>query len=411
MVGQQLIIGFKHDRAYLAPNKALTFGQLDFSESIKFRAEVIWTIQVLHFSPSDKRIFVQILSYQIGSIKFPESQLSLYQLNDIEKINVKGGIDTQWLLKLSASTIPTDIIPMRGSSVAEREPAYERAYSFIHEPQTYTQSIPFSISLKDVHFKHRGVSFDKKFKGLNQTREITIPNHYIRGEFDAIKNYFVNVLKTKKINVVATVETVNGNIISVSAESAEIAQIDEKLVEIVKFEFLKRVIKNGTSTETDKCMFTIDELFDTFAADAVKSEAFYKNDEEFIEDLIKISKPKHYHHLSFLSKKHAHDLQRLRFVQSPFSFIFLIKGNKNYHIIWETFNTEEATYVWDIGNDTSVLQVALKKIEDTISKIKTCGKRSYKNETEDLFIPIDHDYSDLTGGFEKWKRVLEMVLT
>jgi hypothetical protein len=155
----------------------------------------------------------------------------------------------------------------------------------------------------------------------------------------------------------------------------------------------------------------MDEYFDTFADEKFKSNTFYSNDKELFEDLLTISNTKHYKHLRFLSSKHSHDTMKLRFVHKPFSFIFLIQGDRNYHIIWETLDTEEATYVWHITKDINLLKMTLRKIEDIINVIKVQGKTAYISSTEDPFRRIYHDYSELVDGFVKWKGELENILT
>ena len=179
----------------------------------------------------------------------------------------------------------------------------------------------------------------------------------------------------------------------------------------MKFEFVKQTTKKKISAEIDKTLFTMDEYFETFADNDFKSNTFYSSDKELFEDLLTISNTKHYKHLRFLSSKHSHDIMKLRFVHKPFSFIFLIKGEKNYHIIWETLDTEEATYIWHLEKDLSVLKMTLRKIEDIINTIKVHGKTAYISETEDPFRRIYHDYSEIVEGFVKWKGELENVLT
>jgi hypothetical protein len=102
---------------------------------------------------------------------------------------------------------------------------------------------------------------------------------------------------------------------------------------------------------------------------------------------------------------------KLRFVHKPFSFIFLIQGDRNFHIVWETLDTEEATYVWHIDKNLQVLKMTLRKIEDIINVIKVQGKTAYLSSTEDPFRRIYHDYSEFVDGFVKWKGELENILT
>jgi hypothetical protein len=420
MTGQELIIVFKHDKAFLTSDKALTFNQLDLPEIAKsFKATAFWTIKVLNFRPFEKKIFAEIQSYQIGEIEFPYNQLQLAdKLNEVEKVTFRS-IDTSGLLKTLAGTTPIKITPLKLMPEFSNEPIYHQPKQFVREPkmpfikEPIKQTIKetFYIPLKNVRFKLGGVSFDKKFEAHNKTLEITISNYDIREEFDAVKNYFANVLNSKKIEVTAIVEIIDNKVISIDAKSPEIAKIDKQLIDNVKFEFIKQLSKKKISAEIDKKLFTMDEYFDTFTENEFKSNTFYSSDKELFEDLLTISNTKHYKHLRFLSSKHSHDIMKLRFVHKPFSFIFLIKGEKNYHIIWETLDTEEATYIWHIEKDLSILKMTLRKIEDIINTIKVQGKTSYISETKDPFRRIYHDYSEIVEGFVKWKGEVENVLT
>jgi len=63
---------------------------------------------------------------------------------------------------------------------------------------------------------------------------------------------------------------------------------------------------------------------------------------------------KHYLQIIYLAPKHDTSVLKLRFVSQPFSFIFLIAGENKYHLIWETLDNEEATYLWDISKRRGV---------------------------------------------------------
>ncbi len=57
MIGEQLIIGFKQDKAYLTPEKPLSFAQLSWSSTIdSFEADAFWTIEVLDFDPLQMKL-------------------------------------------------------------------------------------------------------------------------------------------------------------------------------------------------------------------------------------------------------------------------------------------------------------------------------------------------------------------
>jgi hypothetical protein len=203
----------------------------------------------------------------------------------------------------------------------------------------------------------------------------------------------------------------NNRIISVSATSPQIDRIDKKMVESVKFEFVRNTTKKRVVTQVDKSLFTMQEYFDTFSNEKLKANAFYENEQQLFEDLLSISNTKHYQYLRYLSQQHAHHILKLRFVYKPFSFIFLVEGERHFHLIWETLDTTEATYVWHIEKNLEVLKASLRKIEDIINLVKVQGKTAYIQSSEDAYRRIFHDYSPLVDGFFKWKAELESYLT
>lgn len=402
MEGQEFKILFKQDKAYLTNDKPMTFEQVELPDIAKkgFKSPAYWTFRVISHRENEKKIFCEVLSYHSGETEFGDNQKQFSdQLNDIEIVTFRGIRTLELLRTLSGGTSPSFSVPSKSFSVKRPE-------------QTNKQIITetFSVPLKNVRFVFGGVSFDKKIKGHNKPIEFTITNYDIREEFDAVKNYFANVLKTKKIEVTAIIELANNEITSIVAKSTEIDKINKDLIDNVKFEFVKAT-KKKISVDIDKSLFTMDEYFDTFADEKFKSNTFYNNDKDFFDDLLNISNTKHYKHLRFLSSKHSHNIMKLRFVHKPFSFIFLIQGNRNYHIIWETLDTEEATYVWHIVKDINVLKLTLQKLEDIINVIKVQGKTAYINTADEPFRRIYHDYSELVDGFVKWKGELENYLT
>lgn len=411
MTGQELKILFKEDKAYLTPEKPLTLSQVSLPEIARsFKAAAYWTIRVLNYREAEQKLFCEVLSYHVGDTDFPSNQKALAErLIGINNVTFRS-IDTSGLLKTLSSITSISVLPVKETPVFRQEYRQEPTIPVKTEPIVRTIIETFQIPLKNVRFKLGGVSFDKKLKDYNQTIQFTIDNYDIREEFDAVKNYFANVLKTKKIEVTATIELTDNEITSKIARSPAIDKINKELIDNVKFEFVKAT-KKKLQVEIDKNLFTMEEYFETFGEENFESNTFYSDEKELFEDLLKITNTKHYKHLRFLSSKHRHQLMKLRFIHKPFSFIFLMEGDRNYHLIWETLDTEEATYVWHLGKNLQALKNGLRKIEDIINVIKVQGKTAYINSTEDTFRRIYHDYSEIVDGFVKWKGELESVLT
>lgn len=220
-------------------------------------------------------------------------------------------------------------------------------------------------------------------------------------------NYFASALHTKKIQVSATITTVDGVITSVDATSTEIDKIDRALIEEVQFEFVKTVRRKKTSG--DKQLFTINKYIKTFASKDSKVYTIFKDENDFFETLLEKYETKHYKHLRFLSSKHKADVEKLGFVYKPFSFVFLLSSLNEFHIVWETLDTHEATYIWSVDENIKDLKQLLTQIDKTINLIIKEGRNEYRSLKEKNFSRIVHDYIDLQNGFKNWKEEIEKL--
>lgn len=407
MTGIEIVIKFKKDRVFITEDNSLSFKQLGLNNFESSKTPIAhWRAKIISYIPNEKRLFVKVLHYGTGDYSFYGNQIELSdKLNKVEKISFRH-IETFGLLR----TLRSSKVIANDSSKLD----FHDNEGYVSKKKVLSKrniNETFFVPIKKIRFKFGGVSFEKKFKGYSKILELEILNDEIREEFDAVKNYFANVLKTKKIQVIAKIEIFGNKIISREINSPEINRINSELIENVKLDFVKETKKKSIKVVVDKTLFTMDEYFDTFADEKFESNTFHKNDKELVEDLLLITKSKHYKNLRYLSSKHSHSTMKLRFILKPFSFLFLIKGEKNYHIIWETLDTKEATYVWHTQKDIGILRKEFSKIEDTINTIQVQGKIAYLNTANDSFQRIYHDYSNLNEGFIRWKSELENILT
>ncbi len=436
LTGQHFILKFSNTNAFLCPEVALDFNQVKVPLSARsFLPAAYWTIKVLHHNPDENKLFAQVLNYNTGDTDFPPHQEMCFDdLMMIDNITFKS-IDTRGLLQTISKhgyvTNRQQYVPRFGPNTLEPgqelglddEDEYSTSPSPNHnvdegqshynisapEPSLIEETI--SVPLKNVKFKLGCVSFKVKPKDFWKDVEFEITNYDIREEYDAVKNYFANVLKTKKIDVQIRVAVKLGDVVSTSASSPQIAMINQKLIENVKFEFVKDNMRKKVNVDVDKSLFTMDEYFESLAERGLAAGGMFSDENDLMEYMMNITGTKHYKHLRYLSSLHAHHIMKLRFVVKPLSFVFLVEGEKNYHIIWETLNTEEATWIWHSEKNTERLKQKLYKVEDILNVVKVQGKIAYINSGEDNFRRIFHDYSDLVEGFVKWKGELDSAVT
>jgi hypothetical protein len=188
-----------------------------------------------------------------------------------------------------------------------------------------------------------------------------------------------------------------------SATSNDLDKINHDVIESVKFRFLNKEIINGIPGSEEN-------LLDAGQVQSGSEQLIYTNEDDLLENILALKQYKHHRHLRYLSKKHERSILKIRFVLEPFSFVFLLSGNNQYHLVWETLDTEEATYIWHIDKSIYELEQGIKRIDGLLGQIRLKGRQQYLETNPDHFSRIVHDYSDDTKGLIIWKDLLEEKL-
>lgn len=262
----------------------------------------------------------------------------------------------------------------------------------------------FLIDFKHLKFVESGVIFNKWFWQISESLELKIDNMYIHKEFDSIKNYFQNTLGIQEIKVEIKAENQNKfpSIKDMIITSGDIQRINKNLIDTIRLSFIKKIIRNKSLS---KSAFTVDKLFE-LVPNELKTNAFYKDDRELLEDILSIENRKHYHHLKYLSSKQSTSF-KMHYLFKPYSFIFFLEGEEKNYFVWETLDTKEATYIWQIDKDPDSLIDNFKKIEAKIDSLLSGGKIKYIKSTDDSVKRIKHLYSGVDKGYPKWRFELD----
>lgn len=268
--------------------------------------------------------------------------------------------------------------------------------------ETKIVDVNIELPVNDLKFENGKVSFEYYIYLLNRKVRLDIINSYIKKEYDAIKNYFSNVLNTKKFTISIHVEIIDRRILNYSATSPQVAKINESLFELVEDAYIEDTFINNVEDE----IYTLKER----AYDVSKQIGSEKilDPNWLLDKLITKERTKHYFHLRYLSSKHLSDMFHLHMTGRSISFIFLIPNQKNYLLVWETYSTEEATYVWQLDDITS--SKLTSTVEDLVEKImwlRMSNKIAYLKTKPENFKRIEHDYVGEDMGFKKWKGQLD----
>ena len=180
------------------------------------------------------------------------------------------------------------------------------------------------LSFDKLEFRYGSIAFNYIIEDTGEIIKFEVENDTIRPEFDILKLYFAKQLNLKKLEVDIYTEFENNNIVSQIAESKDIDRINDEIIESVRFRFVQKEIFGKLNTSKNPIV-DLDELQD-------KGKVFDSED-EFINELLKNKNVKHYKQLSYLVKKHLSTIVKIRFVLNPFSFVFLLEGEEQYHTI------------------------------------------------------------------------------
>ncbi|MBP1638895.1 MAG: restriction endonuclease subunit [Bacteroidetes bacterium] len=262
--------------------------------------------------------------------------------------------------------------------------------------------IKIKVSIDDLDFRYGSVVFKYSIPEIAKPVEFEIENLQIRPEFEVLKPYFAKVLNTKFISCDIYAEFENTELVSQLATSIDLQKINQEVIEGVKFKFISNSFL-GTKSRKDNTLKTIDELLERKG----NEPTLYNDGQALLGDLLNLKTFRHSKQLRYLADKHERSILKIRFVLTPFSFVFLLAGENQFHLVLETLDTEEATYLWHIEKDKTQLKSQLKAIDEQLSIIRNKGRQTFLETKPENFSRILHDYSDTKKGFVVWKDLLE----
>jgi len=258
------------------------------------------------------------------------------------------------------------------------------------------------VSIDDLDFRYGSVVFKYSIPGIVKPVEFEIENLQIRPEFEVLKPYFAKTLNSKFVSFDIYAEFENGELVSQLAASTDLQKINQEVIEGVRFKFITNSFL-GMKPQTDNNLMTVDELLKKSNGEP----NLYNDGQNLLDDLLSHKDFRHSKQLRYLADRHGRTILKIRFVLSPFSFVFLLSGENQFHIVLETLDTEEATYLWHMEKDKTQIKSQLKAIDEQLSIIRNKGRQTFLETKPENFSRILHDYTDTQKGFVIWKDMLE----
>lgn len=255
------------------------------------------------------------------------------------------------------------------------------------------------VRINNLEFLYGSIQFQYSIPEHPEALTFDIEQLYIRPEFEVLKPYFEKFFQSKSIPIYITVVIDSQKIITaLSATSPDLEKLDREVVESVRFRFLEQNFLNRKT-----------QLNQNGAEDnmGTKINGLYKSGEELLSEVLSKGNYRHQKQLQYLAKHHEGKILKIRFVLTPFAFVFLLEGRERYHLILETLDTEEATYIWRLSKNINELKPAVQDIDRQLNQIRNEGRQKFLESNPENFSRILHDYSEDPKGFILWKDFLE----
>ena len=371
----------------------------------KFKEEVMWKLRVLSYDEESAELITEITDYY-GKSEMNSTIQSSLQFLIIDKIKFRT-IETGKLLNaVVLKNIP--IIHEKSGQVIPHEiPEHFEEPKIIYNVEKI-MSKAMKVPFNKINFLNARVSFSLFIEELDREVIFEIDNPDIRPEFEAVKDYFSKILKKKSIAVEIEIRFNSEELIATSAYSGDVDKIDSSIIDSVRFEFVKKKILTFKGNPGNSSI--LNTLDSALSEGKNATGQLFKSEQDLIDDILSIKNSKHYHQLKYLSSEHLSSVLKMRFIINPFSFLFLLGGEERYHIVWETLNSEEATYLWHFEKSIDALRKGLIEIEEILKEIKASNKQNYLGKEHTNFSRVIHDYSDSKSGFVFWKGMIEEKL-
>ncbi len=256
------------------------------------------------------------------------------------------------------------------------------------------------VAIESLEFLYGGVRLSHHLSEYKMDVIFDIENWNVRPEFEVLKPYFEKYLKSKIISIHIIVVIKEDTIIAQTATSIEIQKLNREIIESVRFSFVDKVyFGRSTASQNDELLYQLKTSDDT--------NPIYASGEALLNDVLNKGQYRHQIQLKYLADLHEGEVLKIRFVLSPFSFVFLLAGTTKYHVVMETLDTDEATYIWHIPKNIGELKNALKIIESDLNKIRNDGRQEFLKTSPVNFSRVLHDYSDERKGVIIWRDAIE----
>jgi hypothetical protein len=255
--------------------------------------------------------------------------------------------------------------------------------------------------IADLTFGIGVITFQLFLREVSSHIAFEIPNPFVKPEFNSIKKYFAAQFKHGNANVRCVVRYKGVEVFEAKVLSHNLDSINKDTISVIVDDLIRDHI---IDFETEEVRALGEALKDVYEIPEENAERW------LMSKLSSESLTKHHEHLMYLSGLHDRQLFPLKVTGKPISFMFGFRNDDSIFIVWETYNTKEATYIWRLNNQSDDdLGISILEVENNVKLLRQGKKRAYRadNKANADFKVVEHNYSLPKNGFENWRSVLE----
>jgi hypothetical protein len=437
-------IKISDNKIFITKSDFFTLDQTNFPNvnfSFRRNRDLYWKVEITNYDKESKLLQISVIDYDLTDLSTFEGQLLKNRIAKLEFINLEwpklerclSCFQHKALLDIlreddrnefwnKINTRKKELDEIEASLKNNRsETATDKNNKEEIEDEVLTIEHRCSISclFVDAEFKQGYISIFNKFDFVDLLVELKIYNDNILPQFNHIKNYFPKVFNNEKrfeVNVV--IKARNNEVLSVSAMSPQISNINNELIDSIKL--YRTLSLTGLSQEPDDedSLLTADDIF-SFLDDVNDDDnVLNPTDEEIINLLLNNKDIRNKKQLEYLAGSMHNSTEKLRYTLKPnFGFLFFIERDENIYFCWELLNSH-ATYLWNLPKKDYYPE-KLKEVQNAINYIREQGRNKYKRAYREDILNSDlifnliihkNSRSDMKVSFINWKQKLNELL-
>lgn len=376
------IIKLTNERIFFSPTESILYANTNLpKDHFRFKAtvQIYWLVELIRVPGNKKMNKVQVKDYNIKTISSFNYQAEMREIPFLEFeeldrhafLNLCDSHELPMLERLFSAS--PKLSSNKSESIFGNEISSVTDQNNILMAQGYTEE--FRMKFTDGTIVDGAILFEKRLEGINSILVFEIQNRFLIAPYDSIKEYLAKKLRRETVIITARIKLSERKRVVISAQSEEVAKIDESFIQRIKYKQIKSLLKIRESG--DRSIYGIDELL--LQSDELKGNLLQTNIENIIEVLTDNGEHRNARQLIYLAGKQDLDEVVYLTVSPYFGFVFYLRNNNRRAYIWELLDSH-ATYIWSFEKEDRYRKREFDIVEQSINEIRQYGRNAYKNK-------------------------------